>query len=61
MLEKFPEIMRVDEVKEVLKIGRRQAYNLCNRSDFPSIRIGKSIRIPKSEFIKWLKRKNSED
>jgi len=53
-MTQLPEILTVPDVQEYLQIGRRQAYALCTDPDFPSIRIGKSIRIPKKAFFKWL-------
>ena len=48
------EVLTVKQIREKLNIGLRQAYSLVNKSDFPSIRVGGSIRIPKKAFEEWL-------
>ena len=50
----LPEVFDVDTLQEIMGISRSSAYALVNRSDFPKIRVGKSIRIYKGQFIAWL-------
>ena len=52
--ENLPLVLSVAHVQSILGIGRVQAYQLVNSADFPTIRIGKSIRIPRDKFLKWL-------
>lgn len=47
------EFMTIKELQDTLKIGRNAAYELCKRDDFPCIKINKTLRIPKDEFLKW--------
>ena len=44
----------VDEVRSILNISRRKAYELCNSGSFKIVRIGRVIRISKSSFDEWL-------
>ncbi|NMB38538.1 MAG: helix-turn-helix domain-containing protein [Firmicutes bacterium] len=37
-----------------LRIGRSSAYELCRQNEFPVVRIGKSIRIPKKALLDWI-------
>ena len=53
-LEELPLILTVSDVAEILNISRNGAYNICNCKGFPSIRIGKQIRVPKEPFISWM-------
>ena len=46
--------MTVDELREAMGCGRRQAYDLVNRADFPKIRLGKRILIPRDALMRWL-------
>ena len=48
------EILTVNELADLLKISKPIAYDLAARNDFPSFRIGKTIRIYKSELVKWI-------
>ena len=38
-------LLTVDEMMDLLRVGRTTAYELCRRVDFPTIRIGRMIRI----------------
>lgn len=44
----------VDEVREILGISRRKAYELCNSDAFRVIRIGRALRVSKASFDHWL-------
>jgi len=41
-------------VRELLRIGLRQAYELVNDDGFPSIRVGRTIRIPRTALEAWM-------
>ena len=43
-------LYRIKTVAEKLDISVSQAYNLINRGDLDSVRIGKSLRVPASEL-----------
>lgn len=47
------EFLTIEEVQKILRIGKNQAYELCKRKDFPSIKVGKRYRIPADEFRRW--------
>lgn len=49
-----------EDLMEMFKIGRSTAYNLMHRSDFPSIRIGKSIRVSETDLREWVARGGTE-
>lgn len=44
----------VDEIQDILRIGRTSAYKLVKQNLFRSVRIGGSIRISKKSFDAWL-------
>jgi excisionase family DNA binding protein len=44
----------VEEVARMLGIGRVQAYEAAKRGDFPTIRMGKRILIPRAAFDRFL-------
>jgi excisionase family DNA binding protein len=52
--EDYPMVLTVNEVREILRIGKRVAYELMDRDDFPTVRIGKLKRVNRDEFLKWL-------
>lgn len=47
-------LLTVEQVAEYLQIGRSKAYELVNMKDFPSLRLGKNIRVFENELINWL-------
>ena len=44
----------VDEISEILGIGRSAAYRLVHSGGFKVVRIGTAIRISKESFDAWL-------
>lgn len=44
----------VDEISEILGIGRTAAYRLVHSGGFKAVRIGTAIRISKESFDAWL-------
>lgn len=60
-IEELPYILKVDELKDYLRIGINQAYKLCKDPNFPSIRITDDIiRIPKQNLLDWLKKESKK-
>ena len=52
----LPMLLTVMDVKNILRIGKNSAYELINQKSFPILRISeRKIRIPKDEFVKWIK------
>lgn len=49
-----PRTYRVEEIAEILGIGRSSAYKLVQQGQFKVVRIGSSIRISRSSFDSWL-------
>ncbi|WP_258106941.1 helix-turn-helix domain-containing protein [Christensenella minuta] len=45
---------RVEEIAEILDIGRATAYSLAKQGCFKTVKIGKVIRISKKSFDEWL-------
>lgn len=50
----MPDILTISELQMVLRVGRSTAYRLVKSKDIQSIRIGRSIRIPKQFVEKYL-------
>jgi excisionase family DNA binding protein len=55
-LDQLPDLATVAEVQQLLRTGRRQTYEAVRRGDIPSIRIGRSIRIPRAALERALTR-----
>ena len=50
----LPLILRVEDLMPVLGIGRNTAYALVRFGQIHAVRIGKQIRIPKQEILRFL-------
>jgi excisionase family DNA binding protein len=44
----------IDEVAKLLGVGRNAAYEAAHRGDFPIIKIGKRIVVPRVSFDRML-------
>lgn len=44
----------IEEIQQILDIGRSTAYLLIKRKLFKSVKVGKQIRISKKSFDEWL-------
>ena len=49
-------LLTVNEVSNILKIGRSGTYKLFGRKDFPQITVGKKLLVKESELEKYLKK-----
>lgn len=47
MLEQYPDIMTVDDLREALMIGHNQSYKLLNFGKLGAFKIGAVWKIPK--------------
>ena len=52
--EQLPLTLKADQVAAVLGISRANAYTLLRREDFPTLRIGKRMLVPRDRFIRWI-------
>ncbi len=49
------EIFTVSETAAYLKVGKVTAYSLFHSTGFPYFRVGRSLRICKTDLLKWVK------
>jgi excisionase family DNA binding protein len=52
--EDYPLVLTVIDIMEILGIGKRIAYELMDRTDFPTVRIGKLKRVNRDMFFEWI-------
>lgn len=50
----------VQDLQDILGVGRKSVYSLLKRNEFRWIRVGAIYRIPKRNFDEWLESGNSE-
>ena len=49
-----PLVLTVEEAAKALRIGRTAAYEAVRRGEIPSVRIGRSLRVPRHALEKLL-------
>ncbi|MBR3431890.1 MAG: helix-turn-helix domain-containing protein [Clostridia bacterium] len=54
--------LSVEEMGKMLGVSRQVAFSLVHRADFPVLRIGKRILVPKKQLEEWMDRQvNGEE
>lgn len=48
------EILTVKQAAELLQLSEDVVYPLTHRRDFPAIRVGRCIRIPRNMLMDWV-------
>jgi len=56
MLNKYNDVLTVEELCEVLRIGKNTAYRLLKSNEIKSVKIGKIYKIPKKSVRKYLEK-----
>ena len=51
----MPLVLSVEDIADTLAIGRNKAYALVNTGTIKALKIGQHYRIPRDEFIKFVK------
>ena len=54
MLSKYPDVLTVAQLAEILGIGKNAAYKLVNNNVIGHKKIGRKIRIPRVCLIDYL-------
>lgn len=50
----YPDIVDVDEVMKILRIGKNKAYDLIHAGEIKSIKVGRAHKIPKQSIIDFI-------
>lgn len=58
-LENSKQFLTIRDIQEYLNISKSAAYELTHRKDFPTCRIGGSVRIPRQAFLSWVEMNTS--
>ena len=48
------DLLRPEQVGKILGVGRTKLYEMLRAGELPVIRIGRLVRIPRSELDRWL-------
>ena len=55
MLKNYKDVLSVEDLCEILSIGKNTAYRLLKSGEIKSVRIGKVYKIPKDSIREYLK------
>ena len=55
LFTQYPDILSINDLRNALGIGRTKAYELVGSGQIRSIKVGKSIRIPKTSLLDYVK------
>lgn len=56
----LPLMLSVPDVAKVLGISRAGAYDLAHSKEFPSMKVGSRIIIPKDKLLLWIEKQCGE-
>lgn len=54
MLEEYDALLSIQELQQILNVGRNSAYELLKSGEIPAFRIGKNWKIPKDAVIHYI-------
>ncbi|MBQ8934982.1 MAG: helix-turn-helix domain-containing protein [Oscillospiraceae bacterium] len=52
----LPEVLTAKDLQAYLHISRAGAYNLMNRTDFPTLHIGKRKLVTRQQLDQWIEK-----
>lgn len=55
--DELPLFLNAETVANVLGIAMPSAYELMKEKDFPALRVGNRLIVPKEKFIAWVEMK----
>jgi excisionase family DNA binding protein len=58
---KHAEWLSLKDVQQLLGIGRTKTYALVSTSELPAVRIGRCIRVNRTELDEWLRAQRYAD
>ena len=59
--EELPLFLNANMVAQVLGIAPSSAYELMHESNFPVLKVGSRMVVPKEKFIQWVERNTGGD
>jgi excisionase family DNA binding protein len=56
----YPAVLTVKQLSEYLNVGINVAYELSHRKNFPTLRLGRKILIPREQLNEWINNQTSK-
>lgn len=54
MTPDLPMVLTIEEVARTLRISRSAAYEAVRRGEIPSVRIGRTLRVPRHRILELI-------
>ena len=54
--DELPLFLNAETVAKVLGIAPSSAYELMHEADFPVLKVGNRMVVPKEKFVEWVER-----
>ena len=48
------ELLKMDEVAEILKVSEQRAYDLVRKDILPGVKMGRQVRVSKKDLMEWI-------
>ena len=55
-IDKLPALLTIKQIQEITGLSRDLAYRLPHMRNFPAVRFGRTIRVPRDAFVRWLEK-----
>lgn len=56
-MNELPTSLKASDVSKFLNVSQRYAYEIMERSDFPTVRFGKNAkRVMRDDFLAWVEK-----
>ncbi len=52
--DELPATLSATDISKCLGISKANSYQLMNRADFPTLKLGKRKLVPKEKFLIWV-------
>ena len=59
--DELPLFLNAEIVGKVLGVSSTTAYELLHQKDFPSIRVGSRLIVPKEKFREWVDKQSERE
>lgn len=55
--DELPLFLNADMVSELLGVSISKCYDLMNEKDFPALRMGSRVVVPRDKFRQWVEKR----
>ena len=58
-IDELPLFLNAKTIAEVLGVSTSSAYELMHEKEFPTVRVGSRMVVPKEKFVEWIEKEVS--